>query len=79
MITEVHRGCSTFITETVACAHMDYLDGEFQLQSQKSNQNHSDTDYAVCRQTCTSQGNYACNSQKYPEEEDTCECPSDEL
>ena len=38
MITEVHRGCSTFITETVACAHMDYLDGKFQIWSQKTNQ-----------------------------------------
>merc|ERR1712242_35372 len=39
LVTEVHRGCSAFITETISCAHMDYLD---------------DTDYAVCRQTCTS-------------------------
>ena len=38
MITEVHRGCSTFITETVACAHMDYLDGKLALRCQKANQ-----------------------------------------
>ena len=28
LVTEVHRGCSTFITETITCAHMDYLDSE---------------------------------------------------
>jgi len=60
LMTEVHRGCSTFEAETVACAHMEYTDGY---------------DYATCRQTCHNRGNWACNSEKYPEEENECECP----
>ena len=61
VITEVHRGCSTFIQDTLTCAHIDYDHGN---------------DYAVCKETCSSKGNYACNSMKYPTEDDIeCECP----
>lgn len=35
-----------------------------------------DADYACCRQTCT--GSH-CNSEKYPTDENNCECPYEEL
>lgn len=58
LVTEVHRGCSSFEIPNTSCAHMEYLDN---------------TDYAVCRQTCTGS---ACNSEKYPTDENNCECPA---
>jgi len=59
IVTNVHRGCSSFELPNTSCAHMDYDEG---------------VDYAVCRQTCT--GSH-CNSEKYPTDDNNCECPAE--